>query len=60
MFAVMKFMNLSEQAITELKEALRNDIGSEVENYNETELQEFGIFLLTVGALSLKIRAKQK
>lgn len=53
-------MNLSGQAITELKQVLRNDIGSEVENFNETELQEFGIFLLTVGALSLKIRARQK
>jgi hypothetical protein len=51
-------MNLSEQAITELREILRNDIGQEVENLNETELQEFGLFLLTIGANSLKVRAR--
>jgi hypothetical protein len=51
-------MKLSEQAITELKETLRKDIGSEVDNLNETELEKFGLFLLTVGANSLKVHAR--
>ena len=53
-------MNLSVQAKTELKEVLRKDIGPEVENFTETELEEFGVFLLTIGATSLKVRARQQ
>ncbi len=53
-------MNLSVQAKTELKEILRKDIGPEVDNFNETELEEFGVFLLTIGATSLKVRARQQ
>ena len=51
-------MNLSKQAITELKGILRNDIGEEVENLDEAELEEFGLFILSIGANSLKIRAR--
>jgi hypothetical protein len=51
-------MNLSEKAITELREILHNDIGSELDNLDETELEKFGIFLLTIGANSLKVRAR--
>jgi hypothetical protein len=51
-------MKLSKQAITELREILQNDIGSEVDNLNETELEKFGIFLLTIGTNSLKVRAR--
>jgi hypothetical protein len=51
-------MSLSVQAKTELKEILRKDIGPEVENFSEAELEEFGLFLLTIGVNSLKVRAR--
>jgi hypothetical protein len=49
-------MNLSEQAKTELREILSHDIGYEINNLNETEIEEFGLFLLSVGINSLKVR----
>jgi hypothetical protein len=49
-------MNLSNKALTELKEALRIDIGDVVDSLTQTELEEFGDFVLTVMAESLKIR----
>ena len=51
-------MNLSEQAITELKDILRIDIGDGVDELTKSELKEFGDFVLTVIAESLKVRAR--
>ena len=52
-------MNLSEQAITELKEALHTNIGDQVDTLSETELQKVGFLMLTIIANSLKIRSRQ-
>ena len=52
-------MNLPEQAINELKDILRIDIGNGVEELTETELNEFGDFVLTVVANSLKVRSRK-
>ena len=51
-------MNLSGQALTELKDILRIDIGNSVDELTETELEEFGVFLLSIGVNSLKVRAR--
>ena len=53
-------MKLSDKAITELREILRNDIGQVVEELKEQDLQELGSFLLTVTANSLKVYARLK
>ena len=51
-------MKLSQQAITELREVLKIDLYQNVNNLSETELQELGVFLLTIDSTYLKVCAQ--
>ena len=52
-------MKLSESAITDLRDAILNDMGPEVAHqFDDNALQHIGNFLLTVRATGLKVRAQ--
>ena len=53
-------MQLSRQAIIELKEVLKDDLGHIVENLSEAELQELGAILLTIDKTYLKVCTQSK
>jgi len=52
-------MEISEKAIKELRDILTVDIGDAVNELSDQDLNNFGMFLLTVGVNSLKVRARQ-
>jgi len=52
-------MEISETAIKELRDILMVDIGEAVNELSDQDLNDFGMFLLTVGVNSLKVRARQ-
>lgn len=54
-----KHIILPTKALTELKEALYQEIGVYAENYTEEELHRLGSFVLKVVVLSSKIRLKR-
>ena len=54
-------MKLSEQAIKELRTALINSYGKELnDSLNDEEVNEIGDLLLTILAESLKIKMREK
>lgn len=53
-------MELSEKAIRELREVLKVDIGDAVNEMSDQDLNDFGMFVLTVDATYLKMIARQK
>ncbi len=50
-------MTISIQAKKDLKEALQKHIGLDADVFSDEDLNEIGIFLLTILAESLKIKA---
>ena len=50
-------MTISIQAKKDLKEALQKHIGLDADVFSDEDLNEIGIFLLTVLAENLKIKA---
>ena len=54
-------MQLSQEAIDELRSILEVDIGKDLsDSLADTELQEFGEFLLILAANELKRRARKR
>lgn len=54
-----KHIKLSDKALSELKEALYQEIGIYAKGFKERDLHRLGSFVLKVIALSSKIKLKQ-
>lgn len=52
-------MQLPQKAIDELRGILSDDIGENVNNLSDDELNQLGDFIITTTSESLKIRARQ-
>ncbi len=53
-------IELSESALTKLKEVLKKDIGEDaLQEFTEKDLHDFGVFILTLTATAIQVSMRK-
>jgi len=53
-------IELSQEAQTELKQIMYEHIGDNIKNFTDEDLHHLGVFLLTLAAIAVHRKRKQK